>query len=445
MSTKLTPSELIRRKRDGTELTETEIEAWIQAYTRDEIADYQMSAFLMAVYFRGMTTAETLALVKAMMASGEVLTWPDHNIFRVDKHSTGGIGDKTSLILAPIVAAAGLSVPMMSGRGLGHTGGTLDKLESIPGFNTQIDLKEFDQLLRKNRMAMMGQTLAICPADRKMYALRDVTGTVESLPLVCASIMSKKLAEGIDGLVLDVKYGSGAFFKQQEKARELAKALKSIGVKYGKKVTVLLTSMDQPLGAFAGNALEIEECYAILKNETRPNSLGQDMYQDTRELSLELAAQMLLLGQRQPSIEACREVATQILESGEALKHFEVMISAQGGQLKQLPRATENLTVQAPADGVIQSFATERIGYINVALGAGRLKVTDKIDPVTGLEFHFKVGAHVKVGQTLFTVYGSTLEKRQQAAQDLLQAIKLSESGAQNIEAAAVPLILATL
>lgn len=437
---KLLPSQLIRKKRDGVELTEQEIKTWIADYTAGDVTDYQMSAFLMAVYFRGMTNAETLALVKAMMASGEVLTWPGHDLFKVDKHSTGGIGDKTSLILAPIVAAAGLAVPMMSGRGLGHTGGTLDKLEAIPGFNTQTDLQEFDQLLRKNRMGMIGQTQAICPADRKMYALRDVTGTVESLPLVCASIMSKKLSEGIDGLVLDVKYGNGAFFKDQEKARELGKALKAIGTQYGKKVVVLLTDMNQPLGAFAGNALEIAECQAILRGETRPGYAGQDLYADTRDLSLELAAQMLHLGKPALKLEACRQQAREILDSGEALKFFELMISAQGGDLSRLPVAREKFVVVAESSGFVQSFETEKIGYLNVALGAGRRKVTDVIDPAAGLEFHAKLGDKVEPGQGLFTIYGNDVPKMRAVGSDLRSAIRIGSTAP-----GPIPLILATL
>ncbi|MBX3017133.1 MAG: thymidine phosphorylase [Bdellovibrionaceae bacterium] len=436
----LLPAKFIRRKRDGQELGDAEIQEWIKAYTDGTVTDYQMSAFLMAVYFRGMTNTETLAMVKAMMASGEVLTWPGHDLFKVDKHSTGGIGDKTSLILAPIVAAAGLAVPMMSGRGLGHTGGTLDKLESVPGFNTQTTLPEFDRLVRENRMGMIGQTTAICPADRKMYALRDVTGTVESLPLVCASIMSKKLAEGIDGLVLDVKYGNGAFFKDQEKARELGKALKAIGTQYGKKVVVLLTDMNQPLGAFAGNALEIFECHEILKGATRPGARGQDLYADTRALSLELAAQMLQLGRPEMKIEACRAECDRILKSGEALKAFELMLSAQGGRLAELPHAEHRHVVKAPRAGYIHAFETEKIGYLNVALGAGRLKVTDTIDPVSGMEFHAKVGDRIEAGEALVTVYGRDAEKLRAIENDVTAAIHIGEAAP-----SAKPLILATL
>lgn len=436
----LLPGQFIRRKRDGQELAAEEIQQWIKSYTEGSVTDYQMSAFLMAVFFRGMTNNETLAMVKAMMASGEVLTWPGHDLFRVDKHSTGGIGDKTSLILAPIVAAAGLAVPMMSGRGLGHTGGTLDKLESVPGFNTQTDLPEFDRLVRANRMGMIGQTTAICPADRKMYSLRDVTGTVESLPLVCASIMSKKLAEGIDGLVLDVKYGNGAFFKDQEKARELGKALKAIGTQYGKKVVVLLTDMNQPLGAFAGNALEIFECHEIMKGQKRLGSRGQDLFADTRDLSLELAAQMLHLGRPEMKIESCRSECERLLNNGEALKYFELMLSAQGGRLAELPTAPATYVVRAPQNGFVHGFDTEKIGYINVALGAGRLKVTDTIDPVAGLEFHAKIGDRIEAGEALVTIYGRDSQRLRSVEKDILTSVRISDSAPPE-----TPLILATL
>lgn len=422
------PADLIRKKRNGKELTSAEIAQWIAGYTQGKVPDYQMSAFLMAVYFRGMTPVETMALVKAMMDSGEVLTWPGHDAFRVDKHSTGGIGDKTSLILAPIVAAAGICVPMMSGRGLGHTGGTLDKLESIPGFTTQLSLSEFDRLVRENKIGMIGQTDLICPADKKMYALRDVTGTVESLPLVCASIMSKKIAEGINGLVLDVKYGNGAFFKNQEEARELAKALKTIGLQFDKKVVALLTNMDQPLGASAGNALEVEECLNILKGEKLISSTGKDLYQDTRDLSVELAAQMIAMSGLFGDLEASRIHANDLLRSGAALKTFELMISSQGGKLSSLPKAKSKLVVKAPRTGFISSFETERIGYINVALGAGRLKMSDSIDHTAGLQFHAKLGYAIQKDEDLVTIYGNHPERFAQAEIDLLRSIQISDS-----------------
>lgn len=438
--TMLLPAELIRKKRNGHELTSLEIESWIQHYTDGTIPDYQMAAFLMAVYFRGMTTQETSALVKAMMSSGQVLTWQGHANFRVDKHSTGGIGDKTSLILAPLVAAAGLSVPMMSGRGLGHTGGTLDKLESVPGFSTQISLVDFDHLVRNENLAMIGQTPAICPADKKMYALRDVTGTVESLPLVCASIMSKKLAEGIDGLVLDVKFGSGAFFKEQEKARELAKALKGIGLQFGKKVTALLTNMNQPLGAFAGNALEMFECAEILKGKTRLNDSGLDLYEDTRQLSLELAAQMLVLSGQFGAMDDCRRKVESLLSSGAGYVYFEKMLSNQGGRFAELPQPKHHRILRSDREGYVTAFNSEKIGYLNVALGAGRAKVEDLIEPTAGMEFHAKIGHKVKIGSPLVTLYGLNPDKFAAIEADVLGCITVSPQFV-----APAPLIVATL
>jgi len=289
------PAEIIKAKRNGEVLSAEDINEFIQGYAQGAIPDYQMSALLMAIFFRSMNKEETLALTKAMLYSGETVDFSSVPGFKIDKHSTGGVGDKTSLILGPIVAAAGVPVPMISGRGLGHTGGTLDKLESIPGFNTQKSLEEFVQLVRENLICFIGQTKEICPADKKIYALRDVTATVESLPLICASIMSKKLAEGIDGLVLDVKHGSGAFMKTLENAEELAVNLMTIARGYGKKVSALLTNMDQPLGRYAGNSLEVEECVAIMKNESFIGPAGYDLYEDTRELSLRLSSQMLFL------------------------------------------------------------------------------------------------------------------------------------------------------
>ena len=280
------PAEIIKKKRNKGELTQEEIEHFILSYTRHQIPDYQMSALLMAIYLNGMTTAETVSLTRTMLHSGIVVDTSQIKGFKVDKHSTGGVGDKTSLILGPIVAAAGVYVPMISGRGLGHTGGTLDKLESIPGFNTQQTLERFVELTEKIGTCFIGQTKEICPADKKIYALRDVTATVESLPLICASIMSKKIAEGIDGLVLDVKFGTGAFMKTADQARSLANALMDIAKSYNKKVVSILSSMDQPLGRFSGNALEVFESVEIMKNKTHISASGKDLYADTRELSL---------------------------------------------------------------------------------------------------------------------------------------------------------------
>src|SRR6059036_315898 len=307
LSTRMRAVDLIRKKRDAAEHSREEIEFLINGYTRGEIPDYQMAAWLMAVWLRGMTRAEAAALTEAMLHSGEILDLSDLPAKKVDKHSTGGIGDKTSLILAPIVAAGGLVVPMISGRGLGHTGGTLDKLEAIPGFNVNLSLEEFRRVLRECGMCLIGQTAEIAPADKKIYALRDVTSTVENVGLICASIMSKKLAEGIDALVLDVKTGSGAFMKKEEDSIRLAEVMVETGKRMGKKVVALITDMDQPLGHMAGHSNEVTESVEVLKGR------GPE---DLRNLSLELSAWMFFLGDRTKSVEEGRRLAETMVASG---------------------------------------------------------------------------------------------------------------------------------
>ncbi|HEY6248516.1 MAG TPA: thymidine phosphorylase, partial [Candidatus Angelobacter sp.] len=319
--------DLIRKKRDGHELSTGEIEFIVRGYTAGELPDYQISSWLMAVLLKGMTRAETAALTQAMLHSGEVLQWNDLPQKKVDKHSTGGVGDKTSLILAPIVAAGDLVVPMISGRGLGHTGGTLDKLESIPGFNVNLSATEMHAVLAACGACMIGQTSTIVPADKKMYALRDVTGTVESPALICASIMSKKLAEGIDALVLDVKIGSGAFMKKEGDAAHLAQLMVETGERMGKKVVALLTDMDQPLGRAVGNALEVIECIEVLRGR------GPD---DLKNLTLELSAWMFYLGERTKSVEEGRKLAAGLITDGAALRKFAEMVRLQGGDERVL-------------------------------------------------------------------------------------------------------------
>src|SRR5215468_4656360 len=314
--------DLIRKKRDGQELSVPEIEFIVRGYTAGELPDYQISSWLMAVLLRGMTRAETAALTQAMLHSGEVLEWNDLPQKKVDKHSTGGVGDKTSLILAPIVAAGGLVVPMISGRGLGHTGGTLDKLEAIPGFNVNLSLLEFRRVLRECGMGLIGQTAEIAPADKKIYALRDATSTVENIGLICGSIMSKKLAEGIDALVLDVKVGSGAFMKREADAVDLAEVMIETGKRMGKKVVALITDMDQPLGRTAGHANEVIECIDVL------NGRGPA---DLRELSIELSAWMFYLGERSKSVEEGRRLAETMIASGQAKEKFKQGIRLQRG------------------------------------------------------------------------------------------------------------------
>jgi pyrimidine-nucleoside phosphorylase len=394
--------DLIRKKRDGYELTSAEIEFLVKGYTNAEIPDYQASAWLMAGLWRGFTRAETAALTDAMLHSGEVLDLSEFAARKVDKHSTGGVGDKTSLVLAPLVAAAGLVVPMISGRGLGHTGGTLDKLESIPGFKVALSTSEFRKVLRECGCAMIGQTAEIAPADRKFYALRDVTGTVESPFLICASIMSKKLAEGIDALVLDVKSGSGAFMKKEEDAAFLAELMVETGEGMGKKVVALITDMDQPLGRMVGNSLEVAECLEILH--------GQGPH-DLRELCLQLAAWMFYLGGTSTNIDDAKKAAEKLLVSGQALDIFRKMVALQGGDAeiigdpKRLPQARYSLDVPCSRSGYVISIACESVGTACVILGGGREKKEDSVDPSVGFVLHKKIGDRLSAGEPLCTMH----------------------------------------
>ena len=400
------PSEIIKKKRNGLELSSEEINFFILGYTKNEIPDYQMSALLMAIFLKGMTTQETVTLTQCMLNSGIVVDTSSIPGFKVDKHSTGGVGDKTSLILGPIVAACGVYVPMISGRGLGHTGGTLDKLESIPGFNTQQSLEHFLNITKEIGTCFIGQTKDICPADKKIYALRDVTATVESLPLICASIMSKKLAEGIDGLVLDVKFGSGAFMKTLDEARALAKGLMSIGKGQNKKVVALLTSMNEPLGRFAGNAWEVFECLEIMKNKSFINDDKIDLYADTRELSLQLSAHMIHLSGKTVNLQQAYDLAKEALVSGRALAVFEKMCVKQSGKLDSLVLSKKSIPIYSACEGYLSSMNVEKIGIAGILLKAGRKATSDIIVPTSGIEFHKKLGAPVKKGDTLFTIHG---------------------------------------
>ncbi len=394
--------DLIRRKRDSGELTPEEIHQLIAAYTRGDVPDYQMSAWLMAVVLRGMNRAETAALTEAMLHSGQVLDFSDMFGHKVDKHSTGGVGDKTSLVIAPIVATGGLKVPMISGRGLGHSGGTLDKLESIPGFNVNLSLVEFRRILETCGCSLIGQTAEIAPADKKMYALRDVTGTVENPSLICASIMSKKLAEGIDALVLDVKTGSGAFMKKLEDAVNLAELLVETGKRMGKKVVALLTDMNQPLGRTAGNAMEIAESIDVLAGAGPA---------DLRELCLELAAWMFFLGERVKTVDEGKKLSMDLITSGMAREKFREIVALQGGNVavvddpRQLARARQTLDIVAPANGYVAAIQCEQLGTAGVVLGGGREKKDDTIDPAVGLEFHERIGDGVQRGEPLCTLH----------------------------------------
>jgi len=395
-------ADLIRRKRDGGELAADEIASLVGAYTRGEVPDYQMSAWLMAVVCRGISRAEIAALTDAMLHSGEVLDLSDLPGRKVDKHSTGGVGDKTSLVIAPIVAAGGLYVPMISGRGLGHTGGTLDKLQSIPGFNVDLSLAEFRRVLGACGCALIGQTAEIAPADKKLYALRDVTGTVESPGLICSSIMSKKLAEGIDGLVLDVKVGSGAFMKTEEEAAHLAELMVETGARMGKRVVALLTDMDQPLGRAVGNSLEVIEACEVL---------GGRGPADLRELCLELAGWMFELGGKVGSLPEGKELAAGLITSGKAKDKFREIIRLQGGDagvvdaFERLPRAAHTFEVVSGEDGFVVGIECEQMGLASLALGGGRAKKEDAIDPAVGLTVHKRIGDTVRKGEALCALH----------------------------------------
>ncbi len=418
------PLDLIRRKRDGGELSSDEIQFLVRAYTNDEIPDYQMAAWLMAVLIRGMTGPELSALTGAMLHSGEVLDLSDIPGAKIDKHSTGGVGDKTSLIIAPVVAAAGVAVPMISGRGLGHTGGTLDKLQSIPGFNINLSLSEFRRVLKACGCGLIGQTAEIAPADKKLYALRDVTATVESPNLICASIMSKKLAEGIDGLVLDVKTGSGAFMKSEKDSVHLAELMVETGERMGKKMVALITDMDQPLGLKVGNALEVEECIEAMKG----GGPG-----DLLEVSIELSAWMFFLAHRSPSVDQGRQLASELIHNQSALKKFREIITEQGGDAgviddpKRLPQARHTSPFLSPSSGFVGAIQCEQVGVASLVLGGGREKKEDVIDPAVGLVLHKKVGDPVREGEPLCTIHYNSDARLNDARGLLQQAYYIAE------------------
>lgn len=400
------PAELILKKRRGQAHSREELNFLIQGFAQGNIPDYQMSAWLMAVCFQGMETEETFWLTEEMKNSGRVLDFSNLGV-AIDKHSTGGLGDKTSLILAPLAAAAGVPVPMIAGRGLGHTGGTLDKLESIPGFSVDLSLDQFQKQVRDLKVAIIGQTVDICPADKKLYALRDVTGTVDSLPLICGSIMSKKLAEGITGLVLDVKFGSGAFMKTQTQAEDLARALVDIGKRSGKKVVALVTRMSEPLGRTIGNALELKECLDIMRGNTGAGE-GKN-YSDTIELTLQLAGHMIHLGKKANSAEDGMALAQELLQNGAALKKFEEIVRAQGGRPEApLAEAPVHLDVVAKQAGVMHFKDLEKLGLAAIVLGAGRQKQSDTIDYGAGVEVLVRDAEAVRQGQTVLRLHSNS-------------------------------------
>jgi len=415
--------DLIHRKRDGEELTSEEITCLINGYVGNEIPDYQVAAFLMAVFHSGMTDREVSAMTEAMIRSGETVDLSSIPGIKVDKHSTGGGGDKTSLIAAPLAASAGVVVPMISGRGLGHTGGTLDKLESIPGFRTDLTIDEFRELLSKHGLAFIGQTAEIAPADGKLYALRDATATVESIPLIASSIMSKKLAVGLDALVLDVKVGSGAFMKRQVEARRLAQMMVGIGRRMDKRVQALITDMNQPLGYAVGNALEVMEVSQTLQN-AGPTDLTR--------ISLELAARMIYLGKVAPTLEEAREVAQQKLLDGSGYRKFKDVIQAQGGnpqvldRFDLLPNATGVREITSPRAGYVSAIAAEDIGLASAMIGAGRDTKEDTIDPAVGVILEVKVGQKVDAGGVLCRLYYTGEEHVEDASQQIEDAFRIS-------------------
>ncbi len=424
------PAQIIQKKRDGHALTEEEIRFFIDGFTSGELPEYQMSALAMAICFRGMNFDETMWLTRAMVESGEVVQWREKGAsssqtFYADKHSTGGIGDKTSLIIAPLVAACGVKVPMISGRGLGPTGGTLDKLESIAGFNVNLSLDDFKRITEKIGCCMIGQTAEIAPADKKLYALRDVTATVSCLPLIVASIMSKKLAENADGLVLDVKWGSGAFMRTRESSEELARAMVEVGKRYGKKVVALQTDMNQPLGQKIGNALEVRECIEVMSG-----AAGAD---DMLEVTLALSAEMLLMAGATKNVAAAREMLQKKLASGEALKKFGEMIEAQGGDrrvcedLKRLPVAKHTRPIPVPKSGYVRSIECDQIGYAVIALGGGRKMASDKVDFGVGFEQPKKIGDAVKSGEPLMMMHYNDTGSAAEAERMVQQAYSISE------------------
>ncbi len=430
--------DIIMKKRAGKELSGEEIRFLIGGYVAGSIPDYQVSAWAMAVFFQGMSAGETAALTEVMLRSGSVMDLPGVPGPLVDKHSTGGVGDKTSLILAPIVASLGIRDPMMSGRALGHTGGTLDKLDSIPGYRTALSAAEFREILLKDGFAMTGQTKDIVPADRLLYALRDVSGTVESIPLITASILSKKVAEGADALVLDVKYGSGAFMKNPDDAEKLARSMVDTGSAMGKKIIALLTDMDEPLGIMVGNFLEVEECYRCLSPEGAP-----EMSADLMEVTLELAARMAVLGGKAADTGAGRVLCENALAGGRPRELFLANIRSQGGDVEKFLLMLGNYRspycgeICAARDGYIARIDAWKTGHAGVGLGVGRNRTEDPVSPTAGIELRRKRGDVVKKGDVVMTVWGKDRESLDAALPRLADAVEYSSE-----KPAAHPLIL---
>jgi pyrimidine-nucleoside phosphorylase len=394
--------DIIEKKRDGKELTEEEIYFFITGYTKGDIPDYQLSALMMAIYFQDMNEKERATLTKAMVESGDQIDLSPISGIKVDKHSTGGVGDTTTLVLAPLVASVGAPVAKMSGRGLGHTGGTIDKLESVPGFHTEISNEEFIDLVNKNKVSVIGQTGNLTPADKKLYSLRDVTATVNSIPLIASSIMSKKIASGADAIVLDVKTGAGAFMKEIDDAKELAKAMVSIGNQVGRNTMAVISDMSQPLGFAIGNSLEVKEAIDTLQGKGP---------KDLTELCLVLGSQMVVLAEKASSIEEARRMLEENITNGKAFEHFKTFLASQGGDPSVidnpdlLPKATKQIDITAEQSGAIQTIIADQIGTAAMMLGAGRATKESEIDLSAGIVLHKKVGDSVRVGELLLTLH----------------------------------------
>jgi pyrimidine-nucleoside phosphorylase len=425
----LRPQDIIRKKRDGQELSREEIVFFVDGVTTGRVADYQISALLMAVYLNGMSQTEQQILTEAMLESGSILDFSDIAKPKADKHSTGGVGDKTSLLIAPLVASCGVAVPMISGRGLGHTGGTLDKLESIPGYRVNLTVDEFKRVLNDVGYAMAGQTAELAPADKKMYALRDATSTVEAIPLIVASIISKKGAAGLDAMVIDVKVGNGAFMRDEARAKELAHALVSTGNSCGIKTRALLTDMNQPLGAAVGNSLEVRECIDILRGETSKAAYP------VLDLSLQLAAHMLVLVNVEQTIERALATLRRQIDSGAALEAFRRNILAQGGDARVcddpnrfLPLVTEGVKVESPRSGFITRIETTEIGHAIAAIGGGRVRIEDVINPTVGFVTEVKIGDRIAHDDALGFVYSSDQADAREAAARIQAAYLIDDA-----------------
>jgi len=422
------PQDIIRKKRDGGELSPDEIKFFISGVTSGAIADYQSTALLMAIFLKGMTDAEQAMLTEAMLHSGEILDFSDISKPKADKHSTGGVGDKTSLLIAPFAAAAGVCVPMISGRGLGHTGGTLDKLESIPGYRVNLSLKEFRGVLDTAGFAMNGQTAEIAPADKKLYALRDATATIEAIPLIVASIISKKGAAGLGAMVIDVKTGSGAFMREQDRARALARALVTTGNALGVRSQALITDMNQPLGRAVGNSIEVLECIELLRGEVHEGT------REVLDLSIELAARMLVLSGLETSVAAARLSIQRVHESGSALEHFRKNVEAQGGDPRVcddpagiLPLTEKVIKVESPRSGFVTKVDTEEIGYAIAEAGGGRVRIEDQIDPTVGFVGEVRIGDELRRGDQIGAVYCVDSNRGQRAAARIQAAYEIGD------------------